>query len=81
MELYFCISQPMDASVRQNILKTVSFFSRASEIFNHVVHFTTKFKIKLFLLVGYDLGGVITNSKREQDHSNKKGIHCKDMHW
>ncbi|BES98840.1 Protein of unknown function (DUF3550/UPF0682) [Nesidiocoris tenuis] len=30
--------------------------------------------------VGYDLGGVITNSKREPDHANKKGVHTKDMH-
>ncbi|KAL1131066.1 hypothetical protein AAG570_012303 [Ranatra chinensis] len=30
--------------------------------------------------VGYDLGGVVTNSKREQDHPNKKGIHTKEVH-
>ncbi|XP_014285736.1 protein SCAI isoform X2 [Halyomorpha halys] len=30
--------------------------------------------------MGYDLGGVVTNSKREADHSNKKGAHTKDMH-
>lgn len=30
--------------------------------------------------MGYDLGGVITSSKREADHSNKKGMHLKEMH-
>ncbi|XP_046681548.1 protein SCAI [Homalodisca vitripennis] len=29
---------------------------------------------------GYDLGGVITSSKRESDHMNKKGMHLKEMH-
>lgn len=37
--------------------------------------------VSFFHLVGYDLGGVVTNSKREADHSNKKGAHSKDMHW
>lgn len=31
--------------------------------------------------VGYDYGGVTTNSKREPDHSNKRNIQLKDMHW
>ncbi|XP_037525158.1 protein SCAI isoform X3 [Rhipicephalus sanguineus] len=30
--------------------------------------------------VGYDYGGVTTNSKREPDHSNKRNIQLKDMH-
>ncbi|XP_054289356.1 protein SCAI-like isoform X3 [Macrosteles quadrilineatus] len=30
--------------------------------------------------MGYDLGGVITSSKRESDHANKKGMHLKEMH-
>lgn len=29
--------------------------------------------------VGYDLGGVVTNSRKELDHG-KKGVHLKDMH-
>ncbi|RWS28592.1 protein SCAI-like protein [Leptotrombidium deliense] len=28
----------------------------------------------------YDFGGVITNTKRETDHSNKRILHFKDMH-
>ncbi|EEC17464.1 conserved hypothetical protein [Ixodes scapularis] len=30
--------------------------------------------------VGYDYGGVTTNSKREPDHSNKRNIQLKDLH-
>ncbi|XP_046997506.1 protein SCAI isoform X1 [Schistocerca americana] len=30
--------------------------------------------------MGYDLGGVMTNSKKEVDHPNKKAIQLKDMH-
>ncbi|XP_064457446.1 protein SCAI-like isoform X1 [Ornithodoros turicata] len=30
--------------------------------------------------VGYDYGGVATNSKREPEHSNKRSIQLKDMH-
>ncbi|XP_023244550.1 protein SCAI-like, partial [Centruroides sculpturatus] len=30
--------------------------------------------------MGYDYGGVATNSKREPDHANKRNIQLKDMH-
>ncbi|GLG98836.1 Uncharacterized protein GBIM_05412 [Gryllus bimaculatus] len=30
--------------------------------------------------MGYDLGGVLTSSKKELDHTNKKGIQLKEMH-
>ncbi|XP_039287520.1 protein SCAI isoform X1 [Nilaparvata lugens] len=30
--------------------------------------------------LGYDLGGVVTSSKKEVDHANKKGLHLKEMH-
>ncbi|GLG98833.1 Uncharacterized protein GBIM_05412 [Gryllus bimaculatus] len=32
------------------------------------------------LAMGYDLGGVLTSSKKELDHTNKKGIQLKEMH-
>uniref|UniRef100_A0A1B6EB07 Protein SCAI n=1 Tax=Clastoptera arizonana TaxID=38151 RepID=A0A1B6EB07_9HEMI len=30
--------------------------------------------------MGYDLGGVVTSSKKETDHSNKRAMHLKEMH-
>ena len=36
----------------------------------------------LFVIVGYDMGGVITNSKREADQSGvKRNAHVKETHW
>ena len=37
----------------------------------------------LLLLVAYDYGGVVTNSRREPEYSNKskRPGNLKDMHW
>lgn len=33
-----------------------------------------------YISAGYDYGGVVTNSKRDPDHSNKRVMQLKDMH-
>lgn len=56
----------------QNILKTVSEFCYFNQKYLKA-HY--KFQ-KIILLVGYDLGGVLTSSKRDGEHKKQKEAHC-----
>lgn len=65
---YCYISQLMVVFRLQNTQKTVSivaFFSNAIGIFK-----------TYFSSVGYDLGGVLTSSKRDGEHKKQKEAHC-----